>query len=52
MAVAAADVADALTITRPAVTYPAGVTAQHRVLVPKYQQFGILRQVRAEHQDG
>jgi len=34
------------------VTYPAGVAAQHRVLVPEYQQFGILRQVRAEHQDG
>ena len=34
------------------VTYPAGVAAQHRVLVPEYQQVGILRQVRAEHQDG
>ena len=34
------------------VTYPAGVAAQHRVLVPEYQQFGIRRQVRAEHQDG
>ena len=33
------------------VAYPAGVAAQHRVLVPEYQQFGILRQVRAEHQD-
>jgi hypothetical protein len=28
------------------------VAAQHRVLVPEYQQFSILRQVRAEHQDG
>ena len=34
------------------VTYPAGVAAHHRVLVPEDQQFGILRQVRAEHQDG
>jgi hypothetical protein len=34
------------------VTHPAGVAAQHRVLVPEYQQSGILRQVRAEHQDG
>jgi hypothetical protein len=28
------------------------VAAQYRVLVPEYQQFGILGQVRAEHQDG
>ena len=34
------------------VTYPASVAAQHRVLVPEYQQFGILRQVRAEYQGG
>jgi hypothetical protein len=25
---------------------------QRRVLVPEYQQFSILRRVRAEHQDG
>ena len=34
------------------VTYPADLAAQHRVLVPEYQQFSILRQVRAGHQDG
>jgi hypothetical protein len=34
------------------VTYRAGVAAQHRVLVPEYQQLGILRQVRTEHLDG
>ena len=34
------------------VTHPAGVAAQHRVLVPEYQQLSILRQVRAGHQDG
>jgi hypothetical protein len=28
------------------------VPAQHRVLVPEYQQLGILRPVAAEHQDG
>ncbi len=33
------------------VTHPADLAAQHRVLVPENQQFGILRQVRAEHQD-
>jgi hypothetical protein len=30
---------------------PAGVPAQHRVLVPEHQQLSILRQVPAEHQD-
>jgi hypothetical protein len=30
---------------------PAGVAAQHRVLVPEYQQLSILRQVAAERQD-
>jgi hypothetical protein len=34
------------------VTHPAGVAAQHRVLVPEYQQLSILRPVRAGHQDG
>ena len=34
------------------VTHPAGVAGRHHVLVPEYQQFSILRQVRAEHQDG
>ena len=34
------------------VPYPAGVAAQHRVLVPERQQFSILRQVLTEHQDG
>ena len=38
-------------VGRP-VTYPADLAAQHRVLVPEYQQFSILRQVRAGHQDG
>ena len=33
------------------VPYPASVAAQHRVLVPEYQQFSILRQVLTEHQD-
>jgi hypothetical protein len=28
------------------------MAAQHRVLVPEDQQFGILRRVGAEHQDG
>jgi len=27
------------------------VAAQHRVLVPEYQQLSILRPVPAEHQD-
>ena len=31
---------------------PAGVPAQHRVLVPEHQQLGIPRPVPAEHQDG
>ena len=31
------------------VTHPPGMAAQHRVLVPEYQQFSILRQVRARH---
>jgi hypothetical protein len=26
--------------------------AQHRVLVPEHEQFGIFRPVTAEHQDG
>ena len=34
------------------VPHPAGVSPQHRVLVPEHQQFSILRQVAAEHQDG
>ena len=34
------------------VTHPADVAAQHRVLVPEYQQFSILCQVRAGHQNG
>ena len=34
------------------VAHPAGVAAQHRVLVPEYQQLSILRQVRAGHQGG
>jgi hypothetical protein len=33
------------------VPHPAGVAAQHRVLVPEYQQLSILRPVPAEHQD-
>ena len=33
------------------VSYPAGVAAQHRVFVPEHQQFSILRQVPAQHQD-
>jgi hypothetical protein len=33
------------------VPHPPGVPAQHRVLVPEYQQFGVLRLVPAEHQD-
>ena len=32
------------------VTYPAGVPAQHRVLVPEHQQLGVLRLGPAEHQ--
>ena len=31
------------------VTYPAGVPAQHCVLVPEHQQFGVLRLVAAEY---
>ena len=34
------------------VSYPAGMPAQHRVLVPEHEQFGIFRPVTAEHQDG
>jgi hypothetical protein len=34
------------------VPYPPGVPAQHRVLVPERQQFSLLGQVPAEHQDG
>jgi hypothetical protein len=33
------------------VPYPAGVPAQHRVLVPEHQQLGVLRAVPADHQD-
>jgi hypothetical protein len=33
------------------VPYPPGVPAQHRVLVPEHQQFSLLGQVPAEHQD-
>ena len=33
------------------VTHPAGVAAQHRVLVPEYQQLSIHRHVLAERQD-
>ena len=31
---------------------PAGVTAQHRVLVPEYQQLSLLRLLPAQHQHG
>ena len=34
-----------------AVMHQADVAAQHRVLVPEYQQLSILRPVPAEHQD-
>jgi hypothetical protein len=34
------------------VPHPAGVTAQHCILVPEHQQLSILGQVFAEHQDG
>ena len=33
------------------VPHPAGLAAQHRVLVPEHQQLGVLRLVPAEHQD-
>ena len=33
-------------------THLAGVSAQHRDLVPEHQQLSILRPVAAEHQDG
>ena len=33
------------------VPYPAGVPAQHRVLVPEHQQLGVLLPVTADHQD-
>jgi hypothetical protein len=33
------------------VPHPADVSAQHRVLVPEYQQLSILRPVATEHQD-
>ncbi len=33
------------------VMHQADVAAQHRVLVPEYQQLSILRPVPAEHQD-
>jgi hypothetical protein len=31
---------------------PAGVPAQHRVLLPEHEQFSIFHPVAAEHQDG
>ena len=34
------------------IAHPAGVPAQHRVLVPDHQQFGVLRLVTGDHQDG
>ena len=34
------------------VPHPVGVPPQYRILMPEHQQFGILRQVAAEHQDG
>ena len=37
-------------VSRP-VPDPAGVAAQHRVLVAEYEQLGILRQVAAGYQD-
>jgi hypothetical protein len=33
------------------VTHPAGVAAEHRVLVPEHRQLSILSQVPAEHED-
>ena len=33
-------------------TPPAGIAAQHRVLVPKDEQLSILRRIAAECQDG
>ena len=33
------------------IPYPAGVPAQHRVLVPEHEQLSSLRPVAAEHQD-
>ena len=33
------------------VPHPAGVPAQHRVLVPEHQQLGVLLPVTADHQD-
>jgi PAS domain-containing protein len=32
------------------VTHPAGVAAQHRVLVPEHEQLSILGQIPAEHE--
>ena len=34
------------------IPYPADIPAQHRVLVPEYEQLGVFRPVSAEHQDG
>lgn len=34
------------------IPHPADVPPQYRVLMPEHQQFGFLRQVTAEHQDG
>ena len=34
------------------IPYPAGLPPQDHVLVPEHQQFSILRQVTAAHQDG
>jgi hypothetical protein len=33
------------------VPYPAGVPAQHRVLVPEHSQLGVLLPITADHQD-
>ena len=37
---------------RPARPYPAGMPAQHRLVVSEHEQFGVFRAVAAEHQDG
>jgi hypothetical protein len=34
------------------VPHPPSVPAQHRVLVPEHQQFGVLRLIASERQDG
>ena len=35
---------------RRLIPHPAGVPAQHRVLVPEHQELGVLRPVPAKHQ--